>query len=79
MVVITFRGNVRFKGEAKFPEKNLVWIAISERSISSKPPFRKSKAVSINGPIYLLKLKYFDANYLQTIMKHPKTNLRKIL
>ena len=25
-----------------------------------------------------LKLKDFDANYLQTIMKHAKTNLRKI-
>ena len=30
--------NVRFKGEAKFPEKILVWIAISERGIS-KPFF----------------------------------------
>ena len=45
-------GNVRFKDEAKFHEKILVWIAISERGILNSL-FRISKAVAINGPIYL--------------------------
>ena len=53
MVAITIRGytddndkcpdNVRFKCEAKFPEKVLVWIAISERGITSNPPFPETK------------------------------------
>ena len=62
MVVITIReriftddkcpDNVKFKGEANFPVKILVWIVISEFAIS-KPLFRKSKAVALNRPNYL--------------------------
>lgn len=44
--------NVRFKGVAKFPEKILVWITISERGMS-KPLFRPWKSVAITKELYI--------------------------
>lgn len=46
--------SVRFKGKEKFPQKILVWIALSERGMS-EPLFQESKAEAINGSIYLEK------------------------
>ena len=44
--------SVRFLGKVKFPKKLLMWIAVSERSMS-EPSFRTSKAVAINTSIYI--------------------------
>jgi transposase len=43
--------DVRCKGKEKYPEKILVWIAMSERGIS-EPLFRKQGACAINRWIY---------------------------
>ena len=43
--------DVRFKGKAKFPDKILVWIALSEDGMS-EPLIRKQKAEAINGLLY---------------------------
>jgi len=44
--------SIRFAGKEKFPQKVLVWIAISDRGIS-EPLFRLSKSVSITSDIYI--------------------------
>src|SRR5690242_19033186 len=45
---------VKFKGKEKFPQKVLVWIAISEKGLS-KPLIVTSKSFSINQDTYLKK------------------------
>lgn len=44
--------NVRFAGKEKFPQKVMVWIAISDRGIS-EPLIRPSKSEAINSDIYI--------------------------
>ena len=52
MIKINVQAMLDSKIKLKCPEKILVWIAISEHGIS-KPLFRKSTAVTIDGTIYL--------------------------
>ena len=44
--------NIRFVGKGKFPEKILVWIAVSERGIS-QPFYRSSTSLAIKSDIYI--------------------------
>ena len=44
--------SVRFAGKEKYPNKIIVWVAISNRGIF-KPLFRPSKSEAINSSIYL--------------------------
>ena len=43
---------VRFVGKEKYPNKLMVWVAISNRGIS-KPLFRPSKSKTVNSNIYI--------------------------
>jgi hypothetical protein len=58
--------SVRFAGKEKYPNKILVWLALSERGIS-KPIIRPSKSEAINTEIYL---KILEKNLLPFIHKH---------
>ena len=44
--------SVRFAGKEKYLNKVMVWVTISNRSIS-KPLFRPSKSDTVNSDIYL--------------------------
>jgi hypothetical protein len=59
--------NVRFAGKEKFPNKILVWIAISERGMST-PFFRPQKSVAIKSPIYIAEC--LEKRLLPFIHKH---------
>lgn len=66
--------DVRFAGEEKYPDKVLVWVAISERGMS-KPLIRRSGSEAIKTEIYIreclverllpfIKKHHNDGNYI---------------
>lgn len=59
--------SVRFVGKEKFPQKILVWIAISDRGLSA-PLFRPSKSEAINSSTYINEC--LDKRLLPFIRKH---------
>ena len=64
--------SVRFAGKEKYPNKLMVWVAISNRGIS-KPLFRSSKSEAVDSDIY--KNECLEKRLLPLICKHhPDSN-----
>lgn len=64
--------SVRFAGYAKYPDKVMVWIAISERGIS-QPTFRRQKSEAVTAAIYIREC--LNKRLLPFIHKyHPDAN-----
>ena len=59
--------DVRFIGKNKYPQKILMWLAISNRGMSI-PYFRPSKSVAINTEIYINHLSIYPQTYIDVAL-----------